>query len=111
VTPGLCQVTYTNQAQWSGGFVASVTIRNTSTAAAIEGWTLGFTFPGGQRITSAWNVRATQAGAAVTAQNVDWNRTIRAGGSVTFGMQGTWSGSNAAPAAFTLNGTGCVVTT
>ena len=111
VTPGPCQVTYTNQAQWSGGFVASVTIRNTSASAAIEGWTLGFTFPGGQRITSAWNVRATQAGAAVTAQNVDWNRTIRAGGSVTFGMQGTWSGSNAAPAAFTLNGTGCVVTT
>jgi hypothetical protein len=29
---------------------------------------------------------------------------------MTFGMQATWSGSNAAPTAFTLNGTGRVVT-
>jgi hypothetical protein len=54
-------------------------------------------------------VRATQAGAAVTAQNVGWNGTIPVGGSVTFGMQGAWTGSNAAPAAFTLNGTACAL--
>jgi hypothetical protein len=109
VTPVLCQVTYSNQAQWTGGFVASVTIRNASTSAAVNGWTLAFTFPGDQRLTNAWNVRATQAGAAVTAQNVGWNGTIPVGGSVTFGMQGAWTGSNAAPAAFTLNGTACAL--
>lgn len=108
VTPGLCTVTYTNQSQWSGGFVASVTIRNASTSAAINGWTLTFTFPGDQRITSAWSARVTQTGALVTAQHHDWNGTIPVGGSVTFGMQGTWTSSNAAPAAFSLNGTGCV---
>jgi hypothetical protein len=111
VTPGQCQVTYTNQAQWTGGFVATVTIRNTSPSTAIDGWTLRFAFPGEQRVTSAWSARVTQTNAVVTAQNTDWNRTIPVGGSVSFGMQGTWSGVNTAPAAFAVNDTGCVVTT
>ncbi|BCB90867.1 hypothetical protein Psuf_081800 [Phytohabitans suffuscus] len=109
VTPGLCLVTYTTTAQWSGGFVASVTIRNTSPSAAVDGWTLTFAFAGEQRVTNAWSARVTQTNAVVTAQNADWNGTVPVGGSVTFGMQGTWSGSYAAPAAFALNGTGCVV--
>ncbi|MDQ7904952.1 cellulose binding domain-containing protein [Phytohabitans sp. ZYX-F-186] len=109
VTPGLCLVTYTNQAQWSGGFVAAVTIRNTSPSTAVDGWTLTFAFPGDQRVTSAWGTRAVQTNAVVTAQNADWNRSVPPGGSVSFGMQGAWSVSNAAPTAFALNGTGCVV--
>jgi endoglucanase/cellulose 1,4-beta-cellobiosidase len=105
---GECQVTYTNTTQWRGGFVSSVTIRNTSASTAVDGWTLTFAFAGDQRVTSAWNTRATQAGAVVTARDAEWNRTIPAGGSVTFGMYGAWSASNAAPTAFTLNGADCV---
>jgi hypothetical protein len=103
---GSCQVTYTTQAQWTGGFVAAVTIHNTG-PAAVGGWALGFTFRGDQRTTSAWGATYTQSGAAVTVRNVDWTRTIPAGGSVTFGMQGAWTSSNAAPTAFTLNDTVC----
>lgn len=109
VTPGLCQVTYTNTSQWQTGFVASVTIRNTSPSTPVEGWTLTFAYPGDQRVVSAWSARVTQSNAVVTAQHADWNRVIPVGGSVTFGIYGAWSASNAAPAAFALNGTGCVV--
>ncbi|MFC0528949.1 cellulose binding domain-containing protein [Phytohabitans kaempferiae] len=110
VDPGVCRVVYTTQSQWTGGFVASVTIHNSSPAAAIDGWTLSYVFPGDQRVTSAWSARVTQTGAVVTAQNAGWNHAIPIGGSVTFGMQGTWNTSNTAPTAFTLNGSNCLVT-
>ena len=54
---GTCQVVYSTQSQWSGGFVAAVTITNTG-PSAISGWTLTFTFPGDQKITSNWSGRS-----------------------------------------------------
>ena len=36
-----------------------------------------------------------------------YNGTIPAGGSTSFGFQGTYSGSFAAPGSFTLNGSAC----
>jgi hypothetical protein len=88
-----------------------VEIFNTG-SAAINGWTLAFTFPGNQRITNGWNATWTQApgSAAVTASNVDYNRTIPAGGSVRdLGFQASYTGTNARPAGFTLNGASCAV--
>jgi len=40
----------------------------------------------------------------VTARNAAWNPAIPQGGSVNFGFQATYSGTNARPASFTLNG-------
>jgi cellulase/cellobiase CelA1 len=105
-TGASCQVTYTTQSQWTGGFVASVTIAN-SGSSAINGWTLAFTFPGDQKITDAWNGVASQSGENVTIANESYNATIPAGGSTSLGFQGTWSASDAAPTAFTVNGTAC----
>ena len=104
--PTACRVTYTTQSQWAGGFVAAVTIHNIG-SAPVSGWTLGFTFPGDQRITNAWNSTFTQSGAAVTLGNVAWNEVIPAGGSTSFGMQGAWTASNAVPTSFSLNGSPC----
>ena len=73
----------------------------------INGWTLGFTFPGDQRVTTAWNATVSQSGAAVTATNVGFNGTLAPGASTSFGFQGTWANSDAAPTAFTLNGAAC----
>jgi O-glycosyl hydrolase len=101
-----CRVTYTTQSQWTGGFVASVTIAN-SGSSAINGWTLAFTFSGDQKITNAWNGVASQSGENVTIADESYNATIPAGGSTSLGFQGTWSASDAAPAAFTVNGTTC----
>ena len=75
-----CQVTYTTQSQWTGGFVASVTIANNG-SSAINGWTLAFTFPGDQKITSAWNGVASQSGENVTITNESYNAHHPAAGS------------------------------
>jgi cellulase/cellobiase CelA1 len=105
VSAGGCQVTYTIASQWPGGFNADVTI--TSTGPAIDGWTLGFSFPGDQRIANAWNTTLTQDGRQVSAANANWNGHIPAGGSASFGFTASFSGTNAAPTAFTVNGHPC----
>ena len=73
-TGGTCQVTYTTASQWAGGFVANVTITDTGTTT-INGWTLKFTFPGDQQITSAWSGTASQSGENVTITNASYNGT------------------------------------
>jgi O-glycosyl hydrolase len=103
---GTCQVSYTTQSQWAGGFVASVTITNTA-ATPVSGWTLTFTFPGDQHVTNAWNGTVSQSGENVTITNASYNATIAPGGSTSAGFQGTWNTSDAAPASFSLNGTTC----
>ncbi len=103
--PGTCHVTYSPHT-WTGGFTADVTVSNPGTTA-LSGWTLAFTFPGDEKITSAWNATVTQTGASVSATNMGYNATIPAGGSQSFGFQGTWSASAAPPTAFSVNGTPC----
>ena len=104
---GTCKVTYT-PSQWTGGFVANLTITNTGTTA-INGWNLTFTFPGDQKITNAWNSTASQTGQNVTVTNASWNAALAPGASVSPGFQGTWSSSDATPTAFSLNGSACAV--
>lgn len=106
--PSTCRVTYRNQSEWQGGFVATVTVQNVG-AAPIDGWTVAFGFPGDQQVTSGWNATVGQTGATVTARNVDWNRVLAPNGSATFGIQGRWSASDAPPTGFTLNGAPCAV--
>jgi hypothetical protein len=45
----------------------------------------------------------------VTATNLSWNQTIPANGSIGIGFNGTYSGGNTAPTAFTLNGATCAL--
>ncbi len=103
---GGCQVVYSTQSQWTGGFVAAITITNTG-GSTISGWTLKFTFPGDQRITGTWNGATSQSGESVTITNLSYNGSIAAGGNTSLGFQGTWTSSDAAPASFTLNGSTC----
>ncbi|MBV9447701.1 MAG: cellulase family glycosylhydrolase [Streptosporangiaceae bacterium] len=95
-----CAATYTIQSQWSGGFVASVTVSNTGTPA-LAGWTVTFTFGGDQTVTSSWNASVTQSAQQVTANNASYNGALGAGASTSFGFQGTYSSSDAAPASLT----------
>ena len=103
---GTCHVTYTKSSEWTGGFVANMTIGNTG-GAAVNGWQLTFTFPGDQRITNAWNATVSQSGSNVTAANASYDGTISPGGSVSIGFQGTWASNDTAPTSFSLNGTAC----
>ncbi|WP_324787978.1 cellulose binding domain-containing protein [Streptomyces sp. H51] len=105
---GACTVTYKITNQWSGGFQADVRLSNTG-STAWSGWSLGWSFPDGQRISQLWNAGFTQSGAAVTAKNVTWNADVAAGSSVSFGFTGSWSGSNTEPASFQLGDQECTV--
>ena len=100
-----CTVTFTPQS-WNGGFTANVTVANTG-SSAIDGWKVGFTLPSGETVTNAWNATISPSSGSVTATNVSYNTQIPAGGSQSFGFQGTDSGSFTPPTAFTLNGTAC----
>jgi hypothetical protein len=104
---GTCRVSYT-KSEWQGGVVANVSITNTGTAA-VNGWTLKFTFPGDTKVGNAWNAVVQQSGAAVTATNMSYNGGIPAGGNVSFGFQGNWTSDDANPTSFVLNGTTCAV--
>jgi cellulase/cellobiase CelA1 len=102
---GSCRVSYTPNT-WQNGFTANIAVTNTS-STAVNGWTLTWNFAGNQQITSAWNATVTQNGNAVTARNADHNGSISPNGNQTFGFQGTYSGTNATPTSFALNGTAC----
>jgi hypothetical protein len=100
-----CRVTYGTNV-WAGGFTANVTLANTGTSG-INGWALDFSLPAGQTVTSSWNTALTGTSGALTARNVAYNGGIPAGGSTSFGFQGTYTGAFANPPAFSLNGSAC----
>lgn len=103
-TPSAPGITITYQgSQWAGGFTANVTIVNQGTVS-YSGWTIQFTFPGDQKITTMWNGTYTQTGEMVTITNMSYNGTIAGGQSIGFGFQGTWTASDASPTTFLFNG-------
>ena len=54
-------------------------MRVTAGSAAINGWTVTWTFANGQTVTQAWNATVTSSGSAVTARNVSYNGNLGAG--------------------------------
>jgi polyvinyl alcohol dehydrogenase (cytochrome) len=100
-----CSVTYAITSQWTGGFAASVSVKNLGDP--IDGWTLSWSYPAGQQVTLAWNAAVSQSDSLVTARNVSYNGSVGVGADVAFGFNGSWTGSNPAPAGFTLNGNAC----
>ncbi|MEU8231406.1 non-reducing end alpha-L-arabinofuranosidase family hydrolase, partial [Actinoplanes sp. NPDC048967] len=100
-----CSVNYAVSSQWQGGFGASVAITNLGDP--VSSWTLTWSYGAGQTVTQAWNTTLTQSGAAVTAKNVSYNGALATNGTVSFGFNGSWTGSNPVPAGFALNGVNC----
>ncbi|GHF38445.1 cellulose 1,4-beta-cellobiosidase [Kitasatospora xanthocidica] len=101
-----CGVSYAVGNDWGSGFTANVTITDTGTAA-INGWTLGYTFSGNQTLQNGWNGIWSQTGQAVTATNPSYAPTISPGAAYTTSANFSYSGANTAPTAFTVNGTPC----
>ncbi|MFJ9584345.1 glycoside hydrolase family 6 protein [Streptomyces acidicola] len=102
-----CTVDYKIQNQWDSGFTAAVTVTNNG--AAKSSWAVKWSYAGNQKITSGWNANLTQSGTAVTASNESYNGPMSTGGSVSFGFNASYSGTNAMPATFTLDGVTCNV--
>ncbi|MEW2287682.1 glycoside hydrolase family 48 protein [Streptomyces sp. NPDC047841] len=100
-----CSVDYKTN-DWGSGFTADLTITNRGTDA-INGWTLTYAYSGNQKLSNGWNGTWSQSGQTVTVKNASYNGTIATGAAVSTGAQFTYSGSNAAPTSFAVNGTTC----
>uniref|UniRef100_UPI00164283C4 non-reducing end alpha-L-arabinofuranosidase family hydrolase n=1 Tax=Catellatospora sichuanensis TaxID=1969805 RepID=UPI00164283C4 len=100
-----CAVNYAVSSQWSGGFGANVSVTNLGDP--LTAWTLTWSFSTGQTVTQAWNTSLTQSGSAVTANNMSYNGSVPTNAMVSFGFNGSWTGSNPAPSSFALNGVTC----
>jgi cellulase/cellobiase CelA1 len=98
---GKCVYTTTND--WGNGFTASIKITNTS-ATAINGWSVSWSYTNATRVTNLWNGVMTGSN-PYTTTHMDWNKTIQPGQSVEFGFQGTKpNGTAVIPA---VSGTAC----
>ncbi|GAA4786301.1 glycoside hydrolase family 48 protein [Streptomyces ziwulingensis] len=100
-----CSVDYKTN-DWGSGFTAELTLTNRGTEA-LDGWALTYSYAGDQKLTNGWNGTWTQSGKSVSVTNAAYNARIGAGAAVTTGAQFTYSGANAAPTGFAVNGTSC----
>jgi hypothetical protein len=100
-----CSVNYAVSSQWQGGFGANVSITNLGDP--LSSWTLTWSYGVGQSVTQAWNATVTQSGSAVTAKSMSYNGSVPTNGTVSFGFNGSWTGSNPVPTSFALNGAAC----
>jgi len=100
-----CKVTDTVSA-WNTGLTESISITNTGTST-INGWSLVFTLPDGQTISSGWSATFSPNSGQVTAKNQSYNGVLAPGASTTIGFQASHTGNTAKPSTFTLNGTIC----
>ncbi len=97
-----CRVVYEIVKEWSGGFKGYITVTSTK---ALDGWSIGWTFQDGQRISELWGASYSQDGSRVTASAVD--RHVAAGDTFDIAFLASQDGDNTVPGAFTLNGQSC----
>jgi endoglucanase len=100
-----CKVDYSAN-DWGAGFGATVTIGNVGTSA-VNGWSLTYSYTGDQTLQQGWNGVWSQSGKRITVTNTSWNGAIPANGSVSAGANFSYSGSNAKPTDFAVNGVAC----
>ncbi|MFI2778744.1 glycosyl hydrolase family 18 protein [Streptomyces sp. ALB3] len=95
--------TYLKKSDWGSGFEGQWTVKNTGTTA-LSSWTIEWDFPSGTAVGSAWDATVTSSGTHWTAKNLGWNGTVAPGASISFGFNGTGTGS---PTGCKLNGASC----
>jgi len=100
-----CQVSYSVTNDWKSGFTTTVAITNLGDAWT--SWTLGFSYAGNQTLSSGWNGAWSQTGKNVTVTSLSWNGSVPANGTVSPAAAFSYSGTNVAPTAFTVNGVAC----
>ncbi|MGW5098081.1 lytic polysaccharide monooxygenase auxiliary activity family 9 protein [Streptomyces nodosus] len=91
---GACMAVYNVDSSWNGGFQGSVEVMNHGTAP-LNGWSVSWKPGTGTQVSSVWNGSLSKAGdGTITVKNADYNRTVQANGSVTFGFTATSTGNN-----------------
>lgn len=103
-----CQVAYVVRNDWGYGFIADITVTN-KLVTALNQWQFRWTYTGNQVVVDSWNANHSQSSANVTMSGVSWNVTFPANSSITFEIQGAYSGTNNVPKSFTLQNRSCSI--
>src|SRR5436190_1788589 len=90
------QVQYAVTQDWGSGFQAQMSLVNNQTTS-LAPWQLAFDYT--PSITSIWDARIiSHVGNHYVIGGADWNKTVAAGGSVSFGFIGSPGHVTAGPA-------------
>ncbi len=87
------QCEYVVSNDWGSGFTAEVRLTNTGNTP-VTGWEVQWEYADDTVLTNTWNALVNGMG-PYTASNMDWNATVGAGQTVSFGVQGEKSSGNA----------------
>jgi chitodextrinase len=98
--------TFAVSSDWGTGYGAAYTIANPMTIP-LSSWTVSFTLPAGDKVTSVWDGQLATNGNTYTVTNASYNAPVAAGTSVSFGFNVSYSGSSPTPGSCTLNGDPC----
>ncbi len=90
-----CTASYAIVSQWQGGFQGEVKV--TAGGSAVTAWTVTWTFPNGQSVSSVWNASVVTSGSGVTAKNLNYNGRLDPGAGTAFGFLGSWNSANGIP--------------
>jgi chitinase len=91
---GPVHVTFSNTAPSNGNVTVTVTLTNTGAKDVTGGWEVAWDMPNSQDVGSYWDAVITSGSnssftrTVVSAKNREYNGTLKAGASVTFGFVG-----------------------
>lgn len=105
--PTPCAVDYALRRDSGRDFTAELTLTNTS-GRELRDWTMSFTFPAGQTITSA-DPTVRQQGRTVEVRPAAQSGALAPGASQKLALTGAYTGTNPLPVEFRLGGVRCGV--
>jgi chitin-binding protein len=94
-----CIAMFNIASAWAGGWQAEVMVH--AEATAIKNWTVNWTWPASQTVTTLWSGNLSTSGSLVTVTNAAYNGTVAASNYTTFGLLGT------GPVPTTVNNLSC----
>ncbi|HEV2635447.1 MAG TPA: cellulose binding domain-containing protein [Actinocrinis sp.] len=97
---------YAKASDWGSGFGGQYTITNNLTVD-LPTWSLVFSLPANEKITSVWDGTDTASGSTYTVSPASYDADIAPGASVVIGFDGSYSGTYADPATCALNQDPC----
>jgi hypothetical protein len=99
--------TYSSAQNWGSGFEGDYSITNDSNAT-VNSWTLTFTLPADETVTSAWNGTLTASGTQYTIASPSWAAPLAPGASAAaVGFDVNTTGAATAPTGCLINNEPC----
>src|SRR6185436_1230133 len=99
----MASITYAVADNWGSGFVGNMTV--SAGSQPLQGWTIEF--DAAFDITNLWGaVIVSHVGSHYVLRNVEWNATVPAGGTASFGFQANIGSGGTAASGLSVNGAG-----